>query len=173
MKLKWYHKNRYVKLRYAIKHPIKEYRQHIYWPAKNMWQLARRGWANTDTWSLDSVLCERLGAQLKHLADVDHGWPSQLYGEASEWEAALRANGDKLLNYVKRPGCDELLHVWHELKFGDTEDDLDAHLTKLNSKDTPEQAEAWKKLHDLEDHLYAEAQAAMHWVADHLGHLWD
>lgn len=62
-------------------------------------QLATRGWADQDCWSLDVVLCQRLGAQLRHLADTDHGWPEQLYAEPEHWQNALRHHADLLQRY--------------------------------------------------------------------------
>lgn len=156
---------------YYIKHPRSAYREFIYWPIKNRWQLLRRGWADSDTWGLDHALCHRLGAQLIHLAETDHGWPDQLFKTPEEWSMALRENGQALLDYDEQPGQAELLTKWHDLKFG--KHPRSDWLAKINSVDDKATEAAWKELMSLEERFYDEAQKSLHWVADHLGHLWD
>lgn len=100
-------------------------------------QLAARGWADSDAWSLDHVLCERLAAQLTYLADIAHGWPGTTeFPQPEDWDKALRDNAAKL-------------KAWP------------------NSADNPTSDLA----HDQQ--AYKQSQEALHWVADHLGHLWD
>lgn len=155
--------------RYYFTHPVKAWRELVYWQIKNAGQLARRGWADSDTWSLDNALCRRLGAQLLHLADVTHGWPDDEYETFDEWRVALRENGRALINYVERPGYNDLLAKWHELRFGTGM----VGPKQLNAPSTPEQAAALKALEDIEQRYSDNATKALHWVADNLGHLWD
>ena len=155
--------------RHYLTHPRKAYREFVYWPVRSHWQLARRGWADSDVWHLDSVLCARLGAQLLYLADIAHGWPEAYAASLEDWQAALRANGQALLDYHKQPGYAELLMKWQDLKFGGERDIL----KQLATPDAPESSKASAELRALEERLETEAQAALHWVADHLGGLWD
>ena len=156
---------------YYLKHPRSAYREFVYWPVKNCWQLVRRGWVDSDTWGLDHVLGKRLGAQLIHLADHVHGWPDQLFKTPEEWSAALRENGQALLDYALQPGQTELTMKWHDLKFG--KDRKGDWLAKINSENDEATEAVWRELRALEERHYDEAQKAMHWVADHFGHLWD
>jgi hypothetical protein len=43
---------------------------------KAAWQRATRGYANRDTWNLDTWLLQVLPAAIKHLAKNCHGWPA-------------------------------------------------------------------------------------------------
>jgi hypothetical protein len=104
--------------------------------AKYARQRVTRGWDDTATWSLDTHLARTLGAQLSHLADVTHGFPSgRTYQEFEQWQEALRTNGKALTLYA------EGIHEY--------EDNID------HAK------------------LIADAEAALHWVADNFGSLWD
>lgn len=157
--------------RYYLGHPRVAWREFVYWPIKNGWQLAHRGWADSDTWGLDYALCRRLGAQLMHLAETVHGWPDQKYDTPEEWTEALRKNGQALTNYAVKPGHNEVLKEWHDLKFG--KDPIDNWLGKINSKNDAATEAAWLELRGMDNRYYDEAQAALYWVADHFGHLWD
>ena len=158
--------------RYYLSHPRQAYREFVYWPIRNRRQLVRRGWADTDTWGLDHTLCLRLGAQLLHLADTAHGWPGDdEFPTYEDWTTALRANGQALLDYAKRPGQGELTSKWHDLKFG--KDPGSDWLSKINSEDDEPTKVAWTELISLGERLDAAGQEALHWVADHLGSLWD
>ena len=155
---------------YYLKHPRSAYYEFVYWPIKNRWQLLRRGWANSDIWGLDNVLCRRLGAQLLYLADHDHGWPDQEFETPEEWSAALRENGQALLDYTQKPGYTELLMKWHDLKFGSGKSDW---IAQINAPDDEATAAASEEMMALEERYYEGGQNALHWVADHLGNLWD
>lgn len=122
-----------------------------------------------DTWSLDNILCERLGEQLLHLAKTIHGWPDGEFATYDDWQAVLRENGTALIEYVTQPGTHEALMKWHDLKFGEREDSENV----LNEPDTPEVREAFVTLNTIESRYDYEAEKALHWVADRLGHLWD
>lgn len=61
---------------------------------------ARRGWAPSDTWSLDQHLCRILGEMLEHLADHTHGWPqSDEFPQFADWHTALQRTAEMLLRY--------------------------------------------------------------------------
>lgn len=132
------------------------------------YQMVTRGWADEDCWSLDVVLCRRLGEQLLHLAETVHGWPASNYRTFEEWKEAIRRNGQALIDYVEKPGHTDALMKWHKLKFGDGHD-----LHKINEPNTPEVEEALQALDDLDQGYYQGAVIALHWVAANLDHLWD
>lgn len=80
------------------------------------WQLATRGWADQDTWSLDVTLCERLAAQLDHLADHTHGFPAanSEFPTMEAWQAALHENAAKIRAWAledQSPGTPEQTKV--------------------------------------------------------------
>ena len=51
----------------------------IYNETKFVLQRARRGWADSDTWSLDSYLDSWMPAALRHLKENKHGVPSCMF----------------------------------------------------------------------------------------------
>ena len=159
---------------YYLRHPRNAWREFVYWPVRNRRQLASRGWADSDVWGLDHTLCRRLGAQLLHLADIAHGWPgNDEFPMYEDWIDALRVNGQALLDYALRPGQTELTTKWHDLKFGTGTGARSDWMAKINSEDDEPTAAAWLELRALEERLDIGGQQALHWVADHLGHLWD
>lgn len=57
---------------------------------KAAWQRATRGYADRDTWNLDSWLLQVLPAALDHLAEHSHGWPSNdEFPEFEDWQEYL------------------------------------------------------------------------------------
>lgn len=113
--------------------------------AQSVQQRARRGWDDTSVWNLSHALPKTLGTQLLALAEEAHGWPeSEDFPTFEDWTAALRANGTALLAY------------------GTVDKELDA--MPIHDLDAINAREAQR---------LAEAQAALHWVADHLPSLWD
>lgn len=50
-------------------------------PVREFIQRGRRGWADSDTWSLDTYLNRVTGEAMKHMVATNLGWP----GEHSEW----------------------------------------------------------------------------------------
>jgi hypothetical protein len=123
-------------------------------------QRARRGWADTDTFSLHTHLCEIMAGMLKHLAETAHGWPeSEEFPTPESWIEALRANAAALAAYAAGTNEQALTH-WHDLATARDTDPaaLEQARLALNAQDTERDAAG---------------AAAMHWVADHLGALWD
>jgi len=60
---------------------------HIVW----YHQRARRGWADSDTWNIDSHITRVLSGMLAHLAEHNHAYPAQPPFETPEkWDAHLR-----------------------------------------------------------------------------------
>ena len=51
----------------------------IYNETKFILQRARRGWADSDTWSLDSYLDSWMPAALRHLKEHKHGVPASMF----------------------------------------------------------------------------------------------
>lgn len=103
---------------------------------KHARQRVTRGWDDSSTWSLDTHLARTLGAQLTHLADVTHGYPSGgTFHSFEQWQETLRTHGAALTRYG---------------------DDIFKYEDNINH-----------------EQLTAEAQAALHWVADNFGSLWD
>jgi hypothetical protein len=145
-----------VTWRYYLKHPRELYRE-LRMQVKNRVQLARRGWNDTDYWNLDTTFTGRLGAQLVHGANNSHGVCGRepyvvnndiIYVDEAEtetlWQVHMRRAGEALIAYSK-----------HE--------DLYSIRPRLSNNDLREQD---KKLTE-------DAQAALHWVADHLTSIWD
>lgn len=130
--------------RALTRHPLGR----VWGTVTHAYQRLIRGWDDSATWNLDSHLCRTLGDQLAHLAESGTGWPSgEEFPEAVDWENALRANGAALLAYANRdyPGV------------------------PVNPDDEAE-FEAWKA---NQEKSAEDAKAALRWVADHLGSLWD
>ena len=126
----------------------------------NAAQRTTRGWADSDTYSLDTHLCRVLGGMLKHLADNAHGWPDgDEFPTFEDWVNALRTNAAALLAYAAGED-EELLSSWYELS------------TTRGSD--PAAIEAARRAMDDDDAArHVAAQTALHWVADNLGRLWD
>lgn len=97
--------------------------------ACDAWDLARRGWARSDVWSLDVPLCRRLGTTLLEMARLTPGWPrGDQYPSYDDWTSALRTHGAALYAYgtgdLEDPGllaeaktamhwvADNLEHLW-------------------------------------------------------------
>jgi len=123
-------------------------------------QRARRGWADRDTYGLDQHLCGVLGAMLVHLAQEGCGYPgTEEFPTPELWNQALQENGQALLSYST--GRDEeLLNKWHALAISREADEEDREV-------------AFDQMQADDAARYANAQQALHWVADHLGSLWD
>jgi hypothetical protein len=81
-------------------------------------QRVRRGWADSDTWSLDHHIANTLSQQLFYLADNTHGWPqSDLYPTFEDWQNALRLNAAKLREYADRDKyMNASINNWIELE---------------------------------------------------------
>lgn len=119
-------------------------------------QRAGRGWADQDTWNLDSSLCRTLAGQLRHLAVAGHGYPgTDDYQTPQAWAAALITAADGLLEWAQRDES-EAADAAGEPHLSD--DEFSAALA------------AWQA---DEQRRYAAAQQALRWVADNLGLLWD
>ena len=76
-------------IRYKLTHPwkiiINGFRN-----LKAAWQRATRGYADRDTWNLDSWLLQVLPAALKYLAEHSHGWPSnEEFPKFEDWQEYL------------------------------------------------------------------------------------
>lgn len=113
-----------------------------------------RGFTDSDVWGMDHVLAAQTGTMLLALADMAHGWPDGRFETFEDWTAALRHNGQLLIDYSKGDGLDDLLDYVHI-------DDEELH-------------EAGRKAyHAREDELAAGAKKAWQWVADHHESLWD
>ena len=139
------------------------HRAHLAGRCQALAERARRGWSQQDLWSLDTVLCARLGAQLAALADVGCGWPdADEFPTADSWKQALRTQAHALLRYGRgAPEAAAATDAWYALAAG---------------ADSPEREEeaaaALAHLADVDEDVADAARAALHWVADHLGMLW-
>lgn len=60
--------------RYYIKKPW-EFFEDTWLNLKAAWQRATRGWADRDTWNLDSYLLDILPEMISHLGENTHGFP--------------------------------------------------------------------------------------------------
>ena len=59
---------------------------------KAAWQRVTRGWANRDTWSLDSYLLEILPEMIDYLREHTHGYPGEYNGfpTPESWDNYLK-----------------------------------------------------------------------------------
>ena len=55
------------------------------------WQRARRGWAKSDTWSLDYYLAKTISDSIDHLIENMHGFPANQdqFKTLDDWKEAL------------------------------------------------------------------------------------
>jgi hypothetical protein len=59
-------------------------------------QRSRRGWAESDLWSLDYHTCVMLAGAVRTIADLSFGWREELWPTHDEWVADLRRLADDL-----------------------------------------------------------------------------
>jgi hypothetical protein len=74
----WYSRIYWAIYRYFNYSPWRSPRR-IYNETKFVFQRARRGWADSDTWSLDCYLDSWMPAALRHLKENKHGVPSCMF----------------------------------------------------------------------------------------------
>lgn len=125
---------------------------------------ARKGWAPRDAWNAGHHLARVASGMLDHLARHAHSWPgeSPQYPTPEAWSAELARHADTLARYgATDPEYDQALNHWHTLA------------TNPSTCDTEEEQQARQRLDDLEAARQEEAQASLHWIADHLPDLWD
>jgi hypothetical protein len=71
------------------------------------WQRAHRGWADCDTWSVDTYVTKVVSEMLVYLADTTHSYPgSEEFNTPEKWDAHLR-------DLAKR------LRTWNDDTFAD------------------------------------------------------
>jgi hypothetical protein len=77
--------------RYYIKKPW-EFFEDTWLNLKAAWQRAKRGWADRDTWNLDSYLLEILPEMIDYLREHTHGYPGEYNGfpTPESWDNYLR-----------------------------------------------------------------------------------
>jgi len=124
-------------------------------------QRVRRGWDDTHTWDLGTNLCLQLADQLEHLAETTHGWPaSDDFETFEDWQQALREKAVALRRASGSVEHERAQEKWFKL-------------TCVTDVDVDVVEEARAEMHRLEQADRDAAAGAMHWVADHLGQLWD
>lgn len=69
----------YYSLRYYIKKPWKFFKD-TWLNLKAAWQRATRGWADRDTWNLDSYLLDILPEMIDYLREHTHSYPGEHQG---------------------------------------------------------------------------------------------
>ena len=118
---------------------------------KNLWFQFRNGFNPRDCWNLDMVLCWWLAQRLQHFAETTHSYPMTFYGMDG-----------RLING----------------ELATSEYDEDAHILMWRTE-TVAAAKALRDYSkrafdaDTDEQLTADAQQAMHFVANNLGRLWD
>lgn len=71
-------------------------------------QRAARGWDDLALWNIGDSLCQTLGAQLVELSGRNMSYPGTgEYASNEAWTAALRANGQALLDYAHHGDTDD------------------------------------------------------------------
>lgn len=78
---------------------------------KSRWQRSKRGWSDTDIWSIDTWFCDVVPGMLRHLADTHMGTPIDFAfvdvdnqierKDSTNWPRTLRQMADDL-EAVKR-----------------------------------------------------------------------
>jgi hypothetical protein len=125
--------------------------------ARTAYQLANRGWADSDHWELGINLCGTLAGQLNNLADSAWGWPGPPnYPEPNDWTTALRAAAEGLSRWAT-----------HEHSPDGETPSATIELTG-EAKHAAATGEARKG-----ELLLVDAQEALRWVANNLRDLWD
>lgn len=146
----------WLPLAYAVRHrPLRRARYAL----RDIAQRARRGWSDSDVYSLGDHLTAQLADQLTALAATAHGWPAgDRYPAPEDWTAALRSAAAGLRGWADREQAPE----------------VDAHLATLSGPATEETRDAARDAEDADARVrLAGAQDALRWVADNLPHLWD
>ena len=117
---------------------------------KNLWFRFRNGFNPRDCWNLDMVLCWWLAQRLKHFAETTHSYPMTFYALDGRF-----INGE----------------------LATSEYDEDAHIVRwrLENVAAAKALKAYSKRAfdaDTNESLTADAEQAMHFVANNLGRLW-
>ena len=86
---------------------------------------AQKGWAPSDTWSLDHYWARVMGESLAHLADSAHSWPGEHSGWASieDWRREMHEHAAVLKAYSQdwegqvnpTPSLRRLVEIWGQL----------------------------------------------------------
>ena len=72
---------------YRLRHPLRDYREFVYWPVRSFIERGRRGWSVRDVWCLDGYIAQVMSESLAHLRAHGHGYPGELTAE--QWDAIL------------------------------------------------------------------------------------
>jgi hypothetical protein len=125
------------------------------------YQRGRRGWADSDVGDMDHFLARVTADMLEHLADTSYGWPDNAeFPTFEDWTACLRRKAQDLRSWVDGGEHGKDVDAWYTLA---RDPKADPAATKV-ARDT-----MW-----ADDKLrYDGAKAAMAWVAEHLGQMWD
>ena len=81
----------YLPWRFYLRKPWKFF-EDAWLNLKAAWQRATRGWADRDTWNLDSYLLEILPEMIDYLREHTHGYPGEYNGfpTPESWDNYLR-----------------------------------------------------------------------------------
>jgi len=124
-------------------------------------QRAKRGWSESDVWGMDHHLARITAEMLDHLANTTHGWPGgDEFPTFEGWQEIVHEKAADLNAWVKGEDHGEETSAWYALKCDPAAD--------------PAVVEAaWDAMREHDEARYEAAKAAMVWVGEHLGGLWD
>lgn len=122
--------------------------------AKHRGQMLSRGWADSDAFSLNSVLCSRLGGQLLTLSHQAYTTPAfGVYFGSDKWIEDLHKYGYALRVYGEFNASDEV--------------DRD-YFAGIDENIAEGEPGYWEQHLDREEYALKKAQEALHWVATYL-----
>ena len=120
-------------------------------------QMLSRGWADADVWSLNAILCQRLGSQLLTLAHKAYSTPAfGVYLGSDQWVEDLHKYGYALRVYGEFNASEEVDNNYFA--------DIDKNIAK-------DERGYWEQHLDREEYAQKKAQEALHWVATYLPHI--
>lgn len=160
--------------RYYIEKPW-EFFENTWLNLKAAWQRATRGWANRDTWNLDSYLLEILPEMIDYLREHTHGYPGEYCGfpTPESWSTYLKEEIIIPLQNAREDQTVQINEYKKELfpmKFIKEENSFTpVHFTEPN-----ELHRKWcEREKEISEWRQQELEKAFSAMAKHFYHLWD
>jgi hypothetical protein len=125
------------------------------------YQRAKRGWSNRDVCGAGEYLATITADMLDHLAAHSYGWPGdEEFPTFEDWAVCLQEKAQDLRSWGNGTGHSAEVSEWYEL-------------VRNPEADTAAIDEARATMWAEDKARYEKAKAAMAWVAEHLGQIWD
>ena len=126
---------------------------------KYLIQKRKDGFSDRDLYNLDLYLTYNLGNQLKRLAKINNSYPPTYKNMASYRKAIVKASENLIALKTGSKKTIELNKEYEKLI------ETDPQSKNVNL--------LIKKIYQSEQNDIKKAKLSLHWVADHLEHLWD